>query len=138
MFPLVLVSSAGRTGLYGSGILVFALNRSDDLVVGWLLAPAALGLYQQAFRFSNAPAQQISSILSRVAYPSFTAIADDSLKLRNAVIRSIRLVSLIAVPTTVGMILAARPFVRVVLGAEWLPLVPVLSVFAVWGLLPRP
>lgn len=119
----------------GSGFLLFGLNRGDDLVVGWLLAPAALGFFQQAFRVSNAPATQISSVLSRVAYPTFTVVAADPPQLREAVVRAVRLVSLVAVPTSAGVILVARPFVRAILGPDWLPMVPVVYLFAAWALL---
>lgn len=119
--------------IFGSGLLLFGLNRGDDAAVGWLLGPAALGLYQFAFRLSNAPATEITHVISRVAFPAFAATEDDSDCLREGYVRTFRFVVLLALPMATGIILIAPTFVAGVLGPGWTDMVPAMRVLAVWG-----
>lgn len=119
--------------IFGSGLLLFGLNRGDDVAVGWLLGPAALGLYQFAFRLSNAPATEITHVISRVAFPAFATTEDDTARLREGYVRTFRFVVLLALPMATGIVLVAPAFVAGVLGPDWVDMVPAMRVLAVWG-----
>lgn len=121
--------------MWGVGILTFLATSGDDAFVGWFLTASALGLYQMAFRLSNAPATEVSQVLSRVLFPAYAQIQNDIDVLRGAFRRSIRFVLLLTVPMSAGIILVARPFTRLVLGGEWVPMVEVMQIMAIAGLL---
>jgi len=118
----------------GLSILVFLTNQGDDIFVGWLLGAGALGLYQFAYHISNMPTTQVSKIVSSVAFPAYSKLQHDLPRLREAYFRVLKLVAVVAVPTTIGIVLTIEPFVLAFLGEKWLPAVPVLQLLSVWGL----
>ena len=121
--------------MFGDSIVKFLVNQGDDAFVGWFLNATSLGFYQMAYRFSNAPATEITSVISSVAFPSYSQVQSDTEKLRNSFYRTIRVSSFISFPAAVGIIAVAPSFVRGLLGEEWLPIIPVMQLLAVWGLL---
>jgi len=119
----------------GSSILYYLWSEGDDVIVGWLLATAALGWYQFAYRLSNAPATEVSSVVSNVMFPTFSQLQDEPAALRDAFFRTIQLTSLVSFPMAFGIVAVAPAFVQAFLGSDWLPMVPVMQILAVFGLL---
>lgn len=119
----------------GSSILYYLWNQGDDVVVGWLLPTAALGWYRFGYRLSNAPATEVSKVVSNVMFPTFAKLQDDPDALRDAFFRTIQITAVVAFPMAFGIVAVAPVFVRAFLGTEWLPMVPVLQLLAVFGLL---
>jgi len=121
--------------LWASGIVVFIATQGDDAFVGWYLTAASLGLYQMAFRLSNTPATEVSNVISRVMFPAYSKLQDDTEALREAFLKTIRLVFIVTVPMSVGIVLVAPEFTRIVLGKQWMPMVPAMQIMAIAGLL---
>lgn len=119
----------------GNAILFFLFDRGDDVLVGWLLSSAALGYYQFAYRLSNAPASEVSRVVGNVMFPSFSRLQGDPAALRSAFMRSLQLSTAVTAPMAFGVIAVAPTFVRGVLGPEWVPMIAVLQLLAVFGLL---
>lgn len=118
----------------GSGIVYFIINQGDDAVVGWALTATSLGFYQVAYRFAKAPATELSQIISSVAFPAYSKLQDDIPALRSAFFRTFQVTTLIAFPTAVGIAVVAPTFVEAFFGEEWMPMVPVMQLVAVYGL----
>lgn len=119
----------------GSSALVFLINEGDDVVVGWALGTAALGFYQMAYRFSNAPATEITHVISEVVFPTYARLQNDLASLRSAYFRTLQLTTFVAFPVAVGIAVVAPTFVLVVFGSEWAPAVLAMRVLAAFGLL---
>jgi PST family polysaccharide transporter/lipopolysaccharide exporter len=119
----------------GNSILYFLYSEGDDAFVGWLLGPAVLSFYQYAYRFSNAPATELTQVISSVMFPTFSNLQDEPQRLRNAFLKTMRINSLVAFPVAFGIAAVAPSFVRGFLGAEWLPMIPLMQVLALYGLL---
>lgn len=119
----------------GSDIVYFVINQGDDAVIGWMLSAASLGLYQVAYQFAKAPATEISQIISGVAFPAYSKLQDDVPALRSAFYRTLQVTMVISFPASVGIATVAPTFVEAVLGTEWMPMVPVMQLVAVYGLL---
>lgn len=116
-----------------SGILVFLYGQGDDAFVGWFFGASSLGVYQLAYRFSNAPATEITHVISRVAFPTLSKVQNDTEKLREGFCRAVQLSTIVAFPMAAGIAAVAPQFVPVVLGDQWRPAIPVMQVLAVWG-----
>jgi PST family polysaccharide transporter len=58
---------------------------------------------------------------------------DDDERLRRTYIRTSVLIALFTFPAMLGLYVTADPFIRVVLGAKWLPVIGLLTVFAPLG-----
>ena len=121
--------------ILGSSILGFIVRQGDDIVVGKMLSAATLGFYQMAFRLSNLPTTEITHVISRVTFTAYSKIQDNVSRLRNAVSRTLRLVSVISVPMGGGMFILASEMTRVFLGEKWLPMVPAFELLCFIGVL---
>ncbi len=121
--------------IWATGIVVFAATSGDDAFVGWYFAASALGFYQLAFKLSNAPATEVTHVISRVMFPAYSKLQDDEEALREAFLDTIRVTFVLSFPVAVGILLVAPEFTRVVLGEKWLPMVPAMQVMAISGLL---
>jgi O-antigen/teichoic acid export membrane protein len=119
--------------LFVSAILVFLYGQGDDVFVGWFFATSSLGIYQLAYRFSNAPATEVTHVISRVAFPALSKVQNDTAKLRKGFSRAVQISTIIAFPMAAGIAAIAPQFVPVVLGNQWQSAIPVMQVLAVWG-----
>lgn len=125
---------------YGKWMLGFTLlsivfNNGDDLFVTWLLSASALGFYQLAYRISNAPATEVSHVVTGVAFSALSKVQDDVHALREGYTKMLQLVTLVSFPVAVGIALVARPFVLTFLGEQWVPIVLPMQILVVYGLL---
>lgn len=118
-----------------SSILYFIYGEGDDVFVGWFLAPAALGLYQYAYRFSNAPATEISSMITSVMFPAYSKVQDDTEALRSGYLKTLQLISFISFPMAFGILVVTPTFVRAFLGSEWTGMIVAMQILAMYGLL---
>lgn len=121
--------------LTGTKILHFLLGEGDDIVVGWLLSAASLGLYQVAYRIAKAPATEITQIISRVMFPAFSKLQDNERELRSAFYRAVQISSFVSFPVGVGIITVAPTFVEAFLGPDWMEMVTAMQLIAVYGLI---
>lgn len=119
----------------GSSILYFLYSEGDDAFVGWLLGPTVLGFYQYAYRFSNAPATEVTQVISSVMFPAFSKYQTSPSQLRDAFVKTIRINAAIAFPISFGILLVAPSFVRGFFGSEWTAMIPLMQILAIYGLL---
>ena len=109
---------------FGSGFTVakvanfFAVN-GDNLVVGRMLGPGALGLYGRAYQLMSAPAASFGTVLDNALFPAMARVQRDLPRLRMAYRHGIALVAVVVLPLTVALFLLAPEFVHVVLGPRW-------------------
>ncbi len=121
--------------LTGSSILYFIYDKGDDAFVGWFLSPTVLAFYQYAYRFSNAPATEISGVITGVMFPALSKLQSDPIALRNAFLKSVRLTSFVTFPSAVGIAVVTPSFVRGFLGSEWTPMILPMQLLCGYGLL---
>jgi PST family polysaccharide transporter len=114
-----------------NGVVTYVHMHIDDWLVGRMLGTQALGFYSQAYDFSNSTIGNLSkNVIANVFFPSYARIQDDKDRLARAYLKSVNLVLLLMTPMAFGIMAAAPEIVSVVLGAKWLPIVPVLQVYA--------
>ena len=121
--------------LTASSILYFIYSEGDDAFVGWLLTPTALAYYQYAYRFSNAPATELTQVVNSVMFPAFSKLQSNEEKLRQAFLKTLRMTSLIAFPSAIGIAAVAPDFIMTVFGEKWMSAVPAMQVLAFYGLM---
>lgn len=119
--------------IWATGITTFISTQGDDSFIAWFLGADALGFYQMAFRLSNAPATEISKVISKVAFPAYSALQNQEKRLKRTYLNTLEITFYITVPMAVGILVVAPEFTVVVLGEEWVPIVPALQVMAVAG-----
>lgn len=133
--PAFVFSVASARRLFGfggymlaSGLLDTAYNRMYTLLIGRFYGIRELGFYNRADGTKQLPVGVLTGILSRVAFPIFSASAHDYLQLQRGVRLALRGMMLLNVPMMLGLAAVAEPLVLALFGARWLPAVPVLRV----------
>lgn len=97
--------------LTGSRCLQFLGSNLARLLIYPLLGEAALGHFSFAYRLTLLPLVRVSTILTRVFFPTFSAIQRDTDLLRGAYLRSVQAVALGYWPVLAGLALLAEPVV---------------------------
>jgi len=119
--------------VFGVNGLAFFSRNADNVLVGRFLGVTSLSYYSMAYRVLVIPVQMIGQTVNRVAFPTFSRQADDKPRVAASLVRTTELLAMVAVPPMVLMAVAARDVVHVVLGDEWLPSAPLLTVLAIAG-----
>ena len=140
--PRFTLDMAGARRLFKFGkwisvtaILGFFINQGDSAIVGRVLDASSLGFYQIAFALGMLPAAEFTRSFSSVLFPLYAKVRHDAEKLKDSFIRVSRVLFLISVPASFGILALAPDIVRMVYGEKWLPLVPALYVLVFLGLI---
>jgi O-antigen/teichoic acid export membrane protein len=123
--------------IFGLVVLVFILTNIDDVAVGKILGVTLLGYYSIAYSTANLPVTNITHVVSKVMFPTYSRIQDNMKKLKTAYTKTIEYVSVISIPATLGIFTLAPEIVVFVLGNKWDPAIMVtplriLSVYALF------
>ena len=121
--------------ILGSSIVNFLNTQGDDVFIGKVLGTTALGLYQMAYRISNLPATEITHVVSEVTFPAYSQLQDRLAQLREAYLQALQVTMFVSIPMGGGILLLAPDFTRVLLGEQWMAMVPAMRVLALWGLI---
>ena len=110
-----------------AGVFNYLFLNFDDFVVGRLLNATQLGFYQMAYRFSVYPVIQLFDMFAKVTLPVYVKISYDMSRLKRAFIRTIATV-ILSLLFALSMWLLAPFVVNIILGSNWLDIVPVIRV----------
>jgi O-antigen/teichoic acid export membrane protein len=107
----------------------------DYIIIGHVLGAGPLGYYTLAYQLVNVPRVCINPLLTSVAFPSFSRIQDDDVRLRRAYAKIIRYLSVATFPIMAGLFVVAPLLVPMVYGSQWAPAVPVVEILCLLGVL---
>ncbi|MBI1758414.1 MAG: oligosaccharide flippase family protein [Actinobacteria bacterium] len=119
--------------LAAASLLVITMLNVDNVIVGRLLGPVALGLYVQAFNLSSWPVNVFSTVVRRVSLAAFSRVQDDAGARTSALVRSAALLAAAALPVSALLGLLASPLVTTLYGSRWAPAAAALQFLAVVG-----
>jgi PST family polysaccharide transporter len=119
----------------GFNALQYFARNSDNLVIGRALGSVELGLYDYAYRFYMYPLDAITGVLINVMFPTFASLQDDRAAMGRAFLRANGAIALATFPMMIGLAAVADPFVRVVLGAQWIRVIPLVQILSPMGAL---
>jgi O-antigen/teichoic acid export membrane protein len=121
--------------IVGSQLLIFGITNIDDAFVGRMLGSGPLGHYGLAYKVSNLPATNITRLVTRVTFPAFSQLQNETIRLRSAYFRVVHYVSLLAFPVAVATVIFAADFVHTVIGSKWAPAIVPIQLLGIYGLL---
>jgi O-antigen/teichoic acid export membrane protein len=113
--------------LAGASVVVFVIGFADQIVVGRMLGPTALGFYVLAFNLSQWPVIVFSQPLRNVAPATFSRLQHEPDAMRSAFRGIIGLLAAVAFPVCLLLSGAAGPIVGFVYGGAWAPAAAVLA-----------
>ncbi|MEM9293645.1 MAG: lipopolysaccharide biosynthesis protein [Acidobacteriota bacterium] len=101
---------------------------TDKIIVGRFLGVADAGRYFMTQRIGVLPTRELVSPLQRLLFPSFSELQGDLQRLRRGVLESVNVIGSLSLPAGAGFALVAADFVPLVLGEQWIAIVPLLVV----------
>lgn len=116
--------------ILGIEILAVFWSTADYVMIGRYLGKTELGLYQTAFRISDLLIINMCIVAGRVLFPSYAKLSHDPAALRRGFLTTLRYVSLITLPVSIGLAAIAPFFVSVFFGQRWLMMIPALALLA--------
>jgi PST family polysaccharide transporter len=119
--------------VFGSNLLSYTAGNADSILIGRYLGASALATYDVAYRFLRLPVDMTGQILSRVLFPLIARKKHRGEDVSRLVARSMRGVSYLTFPLMAFIAASAPDLVRLILGDEWLAVVPLLVVFGISG-----
>jgi len=116
--------------------LANAFNSQIDIMLGGkLLGLQAIGLYSMPRDLNLRIAGVINPIVTNVGLPVMAKAQSDRALLKNVYLQTMRMTASANFPVYVFLALFASPIVHILLGPKWEEAIPLLQIFAVWGLL---
>ena len=119
--------------LTGATIFNFFARNADKLLIGRFLGSQDLGYYDLAYRLMQFPLQGISAVIARVMFPLLSRLQDDSGQFGRTYVKMAAAIALISFPLMLGLTALVEPFVLMVFGKAWLPVIPLLLILAPLG-----
>ena len=102
-----------------NGIVQYFTEHSDDILIGRLLGPAALGIYQTAYKLVSAVTFDLASIIGQALYPIYAARVDQPVLLRKTFTQSTAIFYLLMIPVSLVVLIFPRELTSLLLGEEW-------------------
>lgn len=140
--PSLTFSMASLNKLFGFGsylmlssLMDVAYNRFYGLLIGKLYSLHDLGIYTRAENTKQIPVDLLSMLMYRVAFPLFSAAANDNDRLKRGMVIALRGIMFLNVPIMLGLMVTADKVVPVLFGEQWTPAIPLLQILCLAGIL---
>lgn len=117
------------------GIYNYLYQNIDNAVVGKILGPSSLGIYNMAYNISLIPITEISDVVARVTLPVYIKISNEGERLKRAFFRSLILNLIIVMPLGIIFFLFPKELVVLVLSERWIEASEILRILALFGVI---
>lgn len=124
----------GFSGMMTNARMIwFATHNVDNMIIGRVLGAAALGFYSIAFRIMMMPIEIFANGLANVLMPTLAQVQDDLPRVRAAMLRTYRIISLFTFPIMAGVAALAQPLTIFILGEKMAPAAYPVAALAIHG-----
>jgi len=123
--PFFRIKECRDIGIYGGGLTIARFfdniaSQGDLFIVGRFCGVSLLGIYERSVSLTTMPGQYIGQIIDKAMFPAMSIVQDDSVKLQNAYLRTVSIVSMILVSSSILMFLVAPELIEFLLGPKWI------------------
>lgn len=115
-----------------TAFLAWAITSIDNILVGKKMGDENLGYYSFSFNIAALPVLQITGLFTSVFHPVYAKLQGDYEKLKRAYLKPLEWSLVFILPIAAGMFLLADRIVYVLFGEKWVPMIPLLKIFAVY------
>ena len=125
---------------FGGGLTVSNLFNQvtqylDTLLIGRMLGATSLGYYDRARQLFVMPLFQVMAPLSGVSIPTLSRLSDAPERYMRAYLRMQQALLMVTTAFSAFLVIYGDVVIRLLLGARWSPVGPVLQAFAIGGLI---
>ena len=112
-------------------IFEFIARQGGHFVIGRWLGATSLGYYTRADKLILVPKNYVSQNLLQVLFPAMAQRQEGTQRLATIYLHGLEILSLVALPLSAMLFLAAPEIVLVILGGQWEPVIVLLRILAV-------
>lgn len=113
------------------GFLEYINGSLDTFIIGRYLGAKSIGIYNRAYMLINLPMQYFTSSMSKVLFPAFSEIQNESNRLKNNIKRILKLSSFVLFYIASLYVVFADTIVNLILGNQWKEAIPIVRILAV-------
>ena len=118
-----------------TGILGYFRTRGPDFILGRLAGAGSVGVFRVANELATLPTTELMFPIARAAYPGYAKVAHDRDALKQAYLAVQGSIIMLTLPAGVGIVMLADPFVKALLGFNWLEAIPLIQILGLYGAL---
>lgn len=115
-------------GVATSQLLLVALNRTQDMILGRATGPVGVGVYRTAWKSIEVVAQGVISPFATVAVPTLAKLRHDMPAFRRGYVEMVSASAMVAFPAIAGIGVLADALIPLLFGPQWGESVPVVRV----------
>jgi PST family polysaccharide transporter len=120
--------------LTGFQIINYFSRNTDQLLIGKFLGSQDLGYYSLAYKLMLMPLQNISWVISRVAFPAFSQIQNNLEKVRVNYRKMVEAISILTFPLMVFIYISAPELIATIYGPQWGTVSDLVSILCFCGM----
>lgn len=120
--------------LLASGLLEVVFTNIYNIIIGKAFSAKQLGFYTQAQKIQTIPSNLVGNTVSRVTFSIFSSIQEDNLRLKQGYRKTIKIIVFIVFPLMFGLIVVAKPLIKILLTDKWLPSVIFFQLLCIVGI----
>lgn len=119
----------------GSSFLSYLRQNMDYIIIGRIMGAELLGYYTLAYTLAVYPTKKIAPIITRVIFPVFSRIKDDSTLYKKGYLKLISFLTILTVPALFGLLSVANEFIVLVYGEKWAASILPLQILCLLGII---
>ena len=116
-----------------NNLFFYLNNKSIDLIVGKFISTSAAGIYSISKEMATLPATEIAAPINKASYPAYAKQKNNFEALRELFYQTTSMITIIALPASMGLMITADYFVPTVLGEKWMPAISVIQLLSVFA-----
>ncbi|MDB2373827.1 lipopolysaccharide biosynthesis protein [Psychrosphaera haliotis] len=116
-----------------NNLFYYLNNKSIDLIVGKFISTSAAGIYSISKEMATLPATEIAAPINKAAYPAYAKQKKNFDALRELFYQTTSMITIIALPASLGLMITAEYFVPAVLGEKWMSAIPVIQLLSIFA-----
>lgn len=122
-------------GLTAFNALDFLSRNADNVIIGRVLGPTALGYYTLAYTLMLVPLQAVSAVVGRAVFPAYARMQADLALFRRTFVQVSTMVAMASFPMMLGLSALCRPFILAIYGPRWEPVAELFLILAPVGMI---
>jgi O-antigen/teichoic acid export membrane protein len=119
--------------LFLTNIFIQVANNIFSVLLGKFYGEKRVGDYSQGHKWMTMGHSFISGMINSVAHPIMAQVTEDKERFRKIFRKMLRFGAFVSFPLMFGLAFVGREFMLITGGEKWLPSVPFLQLFCVWG-----